>query len=139
MGSRVNSDPIWKSATVQDTSTAAESDEYAEALYDKYEGASYLKFINTGLIDRYSSLWGVLNLTHKGRKFYSYKSSTLEAGEYLFAIRTIDVAGIENDTLARLKIQVKPTTIDAINILRVEAVWFSLSGEFKIKEVQENV
>jgi hypothetical protein len=61
-------------------------------------------------------------ISYKGRKFYSFQSSTLEAGEYMFAIRAADAAGIENSTLARLKIQLEPAAIDAINILRAEAV-----------------
>ena len=46
----------------------------------------------------------------------------LEAGEYLFAIRAKDAIGLEKSSLEQLKIQLEPATIDAINILRVEAV-----------------
>ena len=73
----------------------------------------------TGQIDYQNPL---ATIGYKGRKFYSFRSSTLEAGEYLFAIRAVDAAGLENSTLARLKIQLEPATIDAINILRAEAV-----------------
>jgi hypothetical protein len=73
----------------------------------------------TGQIDYQNSL---AKISYKGRRFYSFQSSTLEAGEYLFAIRAADAAGIENSTLARLKIQLEPAAIDAINILRAEAV-----------------
>ncbi len=59
---------------------------------------------------------------YKGRKFYSYQCGALEAGRYLFAIRTKDVSGIENSSLARLRIQFVPTNPDAIDILSAEGV-----------------
>jgi len=59
---------------------------------------------------------------YKGRKFYSFQSSALEAGKYLFAIRAEDADGIENISLARLKIQLDTLNPDAIDILRAEAV-----------------
>ena len=59
---------------------------------------------------------------YKGRKFYSYQCGALEAGRYLFAIRTEDVSGIENSSLARLRIQFDPTNPDAIDILSAEGV-----------------
>jgi len=59
---------------------------------------------------------------YKGRKFYSYQCGALEAGRYLFAIRTEDASGIENSSLARLRIQFDPTNPDAIDILSVEGV-----------------
>ncbi len=73
----------------------------------------------TGQIDYQNSL---AKISYKGRKFYSYQSSTLEAGEYLFAIRAEDAVGLEKSSLAQLKIQLESATIDAINILRAEAV-----------------
>ncbi len=59
---------------------------------------------------------------YKGRKFYSFQSSALEAGKYLFAIRAEDARGLENISLARLKIQLDTLNPDAIDILRAEAV-----------------
>ena len=59
---------------------------------------------------------------YKGRKFYSYQCGALEAGRYLFAIRTEDASGIENSSLARLRIQFDPTNPAAIDILSVEGV-----------------
>ncbi len=59
---------------------------------------------------------------YKGRKFYSYQCGALEAGRYLFAIRTEDASGIENSSLARLRIQFDPTNPDAIDILSAEGV-----------------
>jgi hypothetical protein len=53
-------------ATVRASSTAAEADAYAEALLDA-PTPNAKKLLNTGLIDRYSSLWGAFPLTHKGR------------------------------------------------------------------------
>ncbi len=59
---------------------------------------------------------------YKGRKFYSYQCGALEAGRYLFAIRTEDASGIENSSLARLRIQFDPTNPEAIDILSAEGV-----------------
>jgi len=59
---------------------------------------------------------------YKGRKFYRYQCGALEAGRYLFAIRTEDASGIENSSLARLRIQFDPTNPAAIDILSVEGV-----------------
>jgi hypothetical protein len=61
-------------------------------------------------------------ISYKGRKFYSYQSGALEAGRYLFAIRTEDASGIENSSLARLRIQFDPTNPGAIDILSIEGV-----------------
>jgi len=59
---------------------------------------------------------------YKGRKFYSFQSSTLEAGKYLFAIRPEDASDIENSSLAQLRIQLDTTGPEAVDILRAEAV-----------------
>ncbi|MBN2271202.1 MAG: LamG domain-containing protein [Sedimentisphaerales bacterium] len=61
-------------------------------------------------------------IAYDGRKFYSYESSTPGAGRYLFAIRAEDVAGVENDSPALLRIEVPPGSPDAIAILNVQAV-----------------
>ncbi|MDP2767207.1 MAG: TaqI-like C-terminal specificity domain-containing protein [Candidatus Methanoperedens sp.] len=54
--------------TVRASSTAAEADAYENAL-TAVDGENRKKFINTGLIDRYNTLWGVDSLTHKGVNF----------------------------------------------------------------------
>jgi len=59
---------------------------------------------------------------YKGREFYRYQCGALAAGRYLFAIRTEDASGIENSSLARLRIQFEPTNPAAIDILSVEGV-----------------
>lgn len=56
---------LQQCSIVRASSTAAESDAYEEALTE-IEGENQKKFINTGLIDRYDTLWGVDSLTHKG-------------------------------------------------------------------------
>jgi hypothetical protein len=73
----------------------------------------------TGQID-YENPLAIIG--YKGRKFYSYQCGALEAGRYLFAIRTEDVSGIENSSLARLRIQFDPTNPEAIDILSAEGV-----------------
>ena len=73
----------------------------------------------TGQIDYENPL---ATIEYQGRKFYSYQSSALEAGKYLFAIRAEDAGGIENSSLARLRIQFDSTNPDVIDILSVEGV-----------------
>jgi hypothetical protein len=73
----------------------------------------------TGQIDYQNPL---ATIGYKGRKFYSFQSSALEAGGHLFAIRAEDAGGIENISLAQLKIQLDSLNPDAIDILRAEAV-----------------
>jgi len=55
-------------ATVRASSTASEADTYENALTNVPTNNSK-KFINTGLIDRYDTLWGIDSLTHKGLSF----------------------------------------------------------------------
>ncbi|MFZ2148721.1 MAG: LamG domain-containing protein [Sedimentisphaerales bacterium] len=73
----------------------------------------------TGQIDYENPL---ASIGYKGRKFYGYKYGALEAGRYLFAIRTEDAGGIESSSLARLRIQFDTTNPNEIDILSDEAV-----------------
>ncbi len=73
----------------------------------------------TGQID-YENPLAIIG--YKRRKFYSYQCGALEAGRYLFAIRTENASGKENSSLARLRIQFDPTNPAAIDILSVEGV-----------------
>ncbi|MBW7991896.1 MAG: LamG domain-containing protein [Planctomycetes bacterium] len=73
----------------------------------------------TGQIDYQNPL---AKIDYKGRKLYSFQSGTLETGKYLFAIRAEDASGLENSSLAQLKIQLDTINLNAINIVRVEAV-----------------
>ncbi|TET70374.1 MAG: hypothetical protein E3J56_08130 [Candidatus Aminicenantes bacterium] len=57
-----------KVAKVQATSTAAESDEFTGIIQNR-QSSGTSKLINTGLIDRYSNLWGLEPLSHKGRRY----------------------------------------------------------------------
>jgi len=61
-------------------------------------------------------------ISYRGRRFYSYKSSALAAGRYLFAIRAQDVDGAENISPGPLRVQVSAASPDAIDIVSVEAV-----------------
>ena len=61
-------------------------------------------------------------IRYAGRRFYSYQSGILEAGRYLFAIRTEDSAGTKDSSLAQLRIQLDTTSPDAIDILSIETV-----------------
>lgn len=73
----------------------------------------------TGKIDYQNPL---AKIGYKGRKFYSFQSGILEAGKYLFVIRAEDTGGLENSSLAQLKIQLDTINLNAINIVRAEAI-----------------
>jgi len=62
----------------------------------------------------------IATIGYAGRRFYNYQSGPLEAGRYLFAIRTEDSAGTKDSSLAQLRIQLDTTSPDAIDILSIE-------------------
>lgn len=64
----------------------------------------------------------IATISYKGQKFYSFQSNILPAGKYLFAVRAVDAHGFENSSLARLIIQLKAATIEAIKIVKAETV-----------------
>ncbi|MBN1805310.1 MAG: hypothetical protein JW837_08675 [Sedimentisphaerales bacterium] len=64
----------------------------------------------------------IAQIDYKGQKFYSFRSDTLEAGGYLFAVRAEDADGTENISASQLKIQLNPKVLSAIDILRAESV-----------------
>jgi len=61
-------------------------------------------------------------IIYAGRVFYSYKSDTLNAGKYLFAIKPEGVDSKENDSLRQIKIQLNTTSPKQIDILNAKAV-----------------
>ena len=61
------SDPLEKCAKINATSTSKEADEYSVLIN---EDGGY-KLINTGTIDSYVTLWGVRELTDKGKKYFT--------------------------------------------------------------------
>jgi len=73
----------------------------------------------TGQIDYETPL---VKINYDGRRFYSYQTGALSAGGYLFTIRAEDANGIENGSLAQLKIQLDTTSPDAIDILSTETI-----------------
>jgi type I restriction-modification system DNA methylase subunit len=60
--------PLTELGQVNATSTAGESDDYGSHISNTKRRGS-LKVLNTGTIDRYSSLWGMRELTHGGNRF----------------------------------------------------------------------
>ena len=73
----------------------------------------------TGQIDYENPL---ATISYKGQKFYSYESSSLETGKYLFAIRAEDTDGNDNRSSAYLSIELDNIYPDAIDILQAETV-----------------
>jgi hypothetical protein len=65
-----NTVPLGEYTTVVASTTAAEADEYSEAISEFDEQPENgEKIVNTGTIDRYVSTWGVEELTHQGKKY----------------------------------------------------------------------
>jgi hypothetical protein len=73
----------------------------------------------TGQIDYENPL---ATISYQGRRFYSYQSDNLEAGEYLFAVIAEDTCGEENNSLAKLRIQLASANTEPIGILSVESL-----------------
>ena len=57
------------------------------------------------------------SVSYQGRKFYSYRSGTLTAGRYLFAVRAEDANGKESNSWTQLSVQLNTTSLDPVNIL----------------------
>jgi hypothetical protein len=64
----------------------------------------------------------IATISYGGRRFYSYLSDILQAGRYLFAIRAEDAEGVEDSSLAQLKVQLQVASPDAIGILSIKAI-----------------
>jgi hypothetical protein len=71
----------------------------------------------TGQIDYQKPL---TTIPYRGRRFYSFGSDMLETGKYLFAVRPMDAEQVENDSLARISIQIGAAGPDTIDILNAE-------------------
>lgn len=56
-------------------------------------------------------------IEYKGRKFYSYEISQLAAGRYLFAVRVENADGFDDDSQARMEIQLADQNPEPIEIL----------------------
>ena len=73
----------------------------------------------TGQIDYETAL---ATIEYKGQMFYSYTSTTLQPGRYLFAVKSEDADGIQDGSSAPLAIELGGTGLDGIDILAVETV-----------------
>ncbi len=58
---------------------------------------------------------------YRGLRFYRYQGNPLEAGRYLFCIRTEDANGSENEALAQITIDVLTTKPEAVSIVSAQA------------------
>lgn len=82
--------------------------------------SSHIYYDNgTGQIDYENA---IATIEYQGRRFYSYLSDTLNAGEYLFAIRARGADGVEDRSLAQVRIQIRTKAVRAIDILSAQAV-----------------
>lgn len=64
----------------------------------------------------------VATIGYAGRRFYSYRSDVLEAGTHLFVIRAEDAAGVQDSSLAKIRVHLDAGSPNAIEILSVETV-----------------
>ena len=60
-------------------------------------------------------------ITYVGKKFYSYQTSTLQAGRYLFVVRAEDTEGVDDGSFAELKVGITAECPAAIDILSARA------------------
>ena len=66
----------------------------------------------TGQIDYENS---IADIQYTGQKLYRFKTMSLNAGTYTFAIKAIDSSGIEDNSLKKIKIQInnmKPSPME---------------------------
>jgi len=61
-------------------------------------------------------------IKYQGCKYYSYESSYLQAGNYLFAVRAESIDGIQDESQAQLRIQLDILNPEQVNILETEVV-----------------
>lgn len=108
------SDTLAVVSKVNASTTAAEADGYGLLLIDKADDSNDTwKILNTGLIDRYSSLWGIEHLTH-------------QHGQYLYpriSKNSSFISGNRKNQYASQKI------VFAKMALRIEA-FIDTNGEF---------
>jgi hypothetical protein len=64
----------------------------------------------------------IAKIFYRGRKFYSYRSDALAAGRYLFAIRSEDTSGVQDNSLAQMAIEIVSDEPDSVEILKVETI-----------------
>jgi len=73
----------------------------------------------TGQIDYENPIAAI---DYRGRKFYCWQSEALTTGRYLFAVKPEDAGGIQNNSSAKIAIEIVSDTPDAIEILKVETM-----------------
>ena len=61
-------------------------------------------------------------IEYQGRKFYSYETSVLQAGDYLFAVRAEGADGIEDESQAQFEIQLDTESPEPIDVLETQIV-----------------
>ena len=64
----------------------------------------------------------IATINYAGRKFYSYTTDSLDADEYIFAVKAQDADGVEDSSLGCSEIQINPLTPDAIEILSTSVI-----------------
>lgn len=62
-------------------------------------------------------------IEYRGRMFYSYKSPQLQSSRYLFAVRAENADGFENDSQARIQIQLCSQNPNPIEIIEVRSCY----------------
>jgi hypothetical protein len=64
----------------------------------------------------------IAKISYKGPNFYSYQSSTLNPGRYLFGTRAEDSAGVEAASFEQVSIQLNDTTPVTMDIIDSNAI-----------------
>ena len=71
--------PLKEFGSINATSTAAEADTYGRYITNRCQSNSK-RILNTGTIDRFTSFWGVSDMTHGGNRFLTPYLPLHEAG-----------------------------------------------------------
>ena len=61
-------------------------------------------------------------IEYYGRKFYEYISSSLEGGEYLFAVKVVSENGLEDNSMKQITIQIGTPVPETVEIINVENI-----------------
>jgi hypothetical protein len=98
-------EPLLKNTTalsniceVNATTTAGEADEFSEFICNKNTNYSK-KIINTGTIDPYTSLWGLSEMTNKGKK---YLTPYIDTKKSRMALRRIKMYSLPKIIFAKM-------------------------------------
>lgn len=73
----------------------------------------------TGQVDYQNA---IATIVYAGVRFYSYRTSVLQAGRYLFVVRVEDTDGMDDGSFAEVRVGIVAASPATVDILRTQAV-----------------